>query len=151
MIDWQAMTDGDLEQVRRDLDREQYRRRLLEEAPSQADALNAAVVAALGRQPGGEWVQPAGAHDAYRLGDTVTWAGTTWTALVDWCVWEPGVSGWREVPADPETPPAWVQPTGGHDAYQAGDLVTYAGHVWRSLIDGNVWSPTDYPAGWSQQ
>ena len=44
---------------------------------------------------------------------------------------------------------AWRQPTGAHDAYQKGDLVTFEGAVYESTIDGNTWSPTDYPAGWS--
>lgn len=41
---------------------------------------------------------------------------------------------------------AWVQPTGAHDCYNAGDLVTYGGQVWESTIDANVWAPGVY--GW---
>ncbi len=37
--------------------------------------------------------------------------------------------------------PAWVQPTGAHDAYAMNAAATYAGKGWRSLIDGNVWAP----------
>lgn len=44
--------------------------------------------------------------------------------------------------------PEWVQPTGAHDAYNAGDRVTFEGSVYESLIDANVWSPTAHPAGW---
>ena len=44
--------------------------------------------------------------------------------------------------------PDWVQPTGAHDAYNIGDKVTYNGQVYESLINGNTWSPTAYPAGW---
>lgn len=44
----------------------------------------------------------------------------------------------------------WVQPTGAHDAYQKGDKVRYNGNVYESLIDGNVWSPDAYPAGWQK-
>lgn len=44
--------------------------------------------------------------------------------------------------------PDWVQPTGAHDAYQIGDMVQFSGHVYRSKINANVWSPTAYPAGW---
>lgn len=32
--------------------------------------------------------------------------------------------------------------------YNKGDCCTYEGQTWRSLIDSNVWAPTDYPAGW---
>ena len=44
--------------------------------------------------------------------------------------------------------PDWVQPTGAHDAYNIGDKVIFEGRVYRSLIDGNTWSPAIYPAGW---
>ena len=42
----------------------------------------------------------------------------------------------------------WSQPTGSHDAYNTGDIVSYNGTLYKSLIDGNVWSPDAYPTGW---
>ncbi len=47
--------------------------------------------------------------------------------------------------------PEWVQPTGAHDAYNIGDKVTFNGEHYISLINGNVWSPAVYPAGWEKQ
>ena len=44
--------------------------------------------------------------------------------------------------------PVWSQPSGAHDAYNKGDIVSYNGVLYRSLIDGNTWSPDAYPAGW---
>ena len=44
--------------------------------------------------------------------------------------------------------PVWSQPTGGHDAYNIGDIVDYNGTLYKSLIDGNVYSPDAYPQGW---
>lgn len=44
--------------------------------------------------------------------------------------------------------PLWAQPSGAHDAYNAGDIVNYNGQLYKSAIDGNVWSPDVYPAGW---
>lgn len=44
--------------------------------------------------------------------------------------------------------PVWAQPTGAHDAYNKGDIVSYNGTLYQSLIDGNVYSPDAYPAGW---
>lgn len=44
-----------------------------------------------------EWVQPAGAQDAYNKGDRVKHAGKVWASLVDANVWEPGVYGWEEI------------------------------------------------------
>lgn len=42
----------------------------------------------------------------------------------------------------------WVQPLGATDAYNTGDIVSYNGVLYQSTIDGNVWSPEAYPAGW---
>lgn len=45
--------------------------------------------------------------------------------------------------------PVWAQPTGAHDAYNKGDIVNYNGTLYESLVDGNVYSPEAYPAGWA--
>lgn len=45
--------------------------------------------------------------------------------------------------------PIWSQPVGAHDAYNTGDIVDYNGTLYRSLIDGNIYSPVTYPAGWA--
>lgn len=44
----------------------------------------------------------------------------------------------------------WVQPLGAADAYNTGDIVSFKGVLYESVIDGNVWSPEAYPAGWSK-
>lgn len=44
--------------------------------------------------------------------------------------------------------PVWSKPTGSHDSYNAGDIVDYTGTLYRSIINGNVYSPDEYPAGW---
>ena len=41
----------------------------------------------------------------------------------------------------------WTQPD-STNGYSTGDQVTYNGVIYTSLIDNNVWSPADYPAGW---
>ena len=46
--------------------------------------------------------------------------------------------------------PVWSRPTGAHDAYNNGDIVNYNGVLYRSLINGNTYSPDEYPAGWEQ-
>ena len=46
--------------------------------------------------------------------------------------------------------PIWSQPTGAHDAYNKGDIVDYNGTLYKSLIDGNIYSPEAYPAGWEK-
>lgn len=60
-----------------------------------------------------------------------------------------------EVPDDPEPEPVpdapeYVAPTGAHDAYMTGDLVTYKGKVYRARQDAVVWSPGAYPQGWEE-
>ena len=44
--------------------------------------------------------------------------------------------------------PVWSRPTGAHDAYNVGDIVNYNGTLYESTINGNTWSPDEYPAGW---
>ena len=55
---------------------------------------------ATGKVDGAAWVQPTGAHNAYPLGWKVTHGGKTWENITPANVWEPGVSGWREVVAE---------------------------------------------------
>ena len=112
------------------------------------------------------WAQPSGAHDAYNVGDIVNYNGKLYKSTINGNVWSPDVypAGWTvyeegtgpekpepEPEPDPEEPttyPEWVQPTGAHDAYNSGDIVKYNGVLYKSLIDGNVWAPDAYPAGW---
>lgn len=35
-------------------------------------------------------------------------------------------------------------------SYSKGAKMTYQGKIYISLIDNNVWSPADYPAGWQE-
>lgn len=37
--------------------------------------------------------------------------------------------------------PEWVQPTGAHDAYAIGDIVTYNSELWISKINANTTIP----------
>lgn len=145
--DW---TDELLDELRRAVRTEQERRYALRTAPQQAEDLADRYQKAIGRTDGDEWTQPTGAHDAYRKDAVVTHNGKTWESTTPTNVWEPGVSGWREVVAEGAAPAAWVQPTGGHDAYKKGGKVTYKGAVYESLIDANVWAPDAYPQGWKK-
>lgn len=64
--------------------------------------------------------------------------------------WTPdiAVSLFVAVGLDPQGYPIWSRPTGAHDAYNTGDIVDYNGTLYRSKIDGNIYSPDEYPAGW---
>lgn len=108
-----------------------------------------------------DWVQPTGAHDAYHLGNQVTYEGQIYESLTDNNVWAPDEynTNWQLIEEEPDLDPEeptpeepeisdWVRPSGGHDAYSQGDQVMFEGAVYESLIDGNTWSPTEYPQGW---
>ena len=71
----------------------------------------------------------------------------THTSQVDWTP-DTAVSLFTAIGLDDSGYPIWVQPTGAHDAYNTGDIVNYNGVLYESLIDGNVYSPDAYPAGW---
>lgn len=52
-----------------------------------------------------EYVQPTGAHDAYKVGDKITWNGKHYECTYNGCVWNPDdyPQGWKEVtePSEP--------------------------------------------------
>ena len=43
-----------------------------------------------------EWVQPAGAHDAYHRGDKVSYHGKHYICTADANIYAPDVYGWKE-------------------------------------------------------
>ena len=54
-----------------------------------------------GTEPTDEWpeyVQPTGAHDAYGVGDKITWNGKHYICIFANCVWSPAdyPAGWQE-------------------------------------------------------
>lgn len=64
--------------------------------------------------------------------------------------WKPNATPalYTAIGLNPAGYPIWSKPTGAHDAYGKGDIVSYNEKLYRSLIDGNTWSPEEYPAGW---
>lgn len=65
--------------------------------------------------------------------------------------WKPDITPalYDAIGLDADGYPVWSQPTGSHDAYNKGDIVNYNGVLYESVIDGNVYSPEAYPAGWA--
>ena len=96
---------------------------------------------------------------AYQIGDRRTHNGQVWrccqqhdSAINPDVI--PGQAPAHWVP-DHATDPRWakpfVQPTGAHDAYQTGECMVWTdGRVYRSTLDGNAYSPGDYPQGWEE-
>ena len=74
-----------------------------------------------------------------------------WQSALDANAWAPGVAGWIKYAAlpPPSAPayPAWVQPTGDHDAYAMNAKVTHSGKLWNSGYAANVWEPGVF--GWT--
>ena len=69
--------------------------------------------------------------------------------------WVPGETGTESLYTNLEMAGdgylVWTQPTGAHNAYNTGDIVHYPTEddpLYKSLIDGNTWSPDAYPQGW---
>lgn len=49
---------------------------------------------------------------------------------------------------DPDAAKPYLAPQGSRGLYQTGECCLYGGHVWKSRIDNNAWTPDAYPAGW---
>ena len=66
--------------------------------------------------------------------------------------WTPDVTAslYIAIGLDSEGYPVWSRPTGAHDAYNKDDIVNYKGELYKSLIEGNVYSPEEYPSGWEK-
>ena len=63
--------------------------------------------------------------------------------------WVTALEGGEQEPEDEY--PAYVQPTGAHDAYHKGDKVTYNGTKYTCIAPEGVacvWNPDTYPAYW---
>lgn len=98
--------------------------------------------------------QPFAAGFAYQVGNILSYNGQLYEVIqshTSQADWTPDVTpALFKAIAPAGIIPEWVQPTGGHDAYNIGDKVLFEGKVYESLIDANVWSPTAYPAGWTE-
>ena len=71
------------------------------------------------------------------------------TAQAEWSP-ELAVSLYAAIGLDAHGYPVWSQPTGAHDAYDMGDIVSYNGAHYQSLMDGNVYSPVSDPTKWKE-
>lgn len=92
---------------------------------------------------------------AYAVGDRFSYEKTLYKVIqahISQIDWVPGNTPALYVVVVPDgVIPVWVRPTGAHDAYNYGDKVRYPdenGFVYKSLINANVYSPEEYPAGW---
>lgn len=141
----------DLIDLRGRLNIEIDRRRTAEEAPSKIDDIAREALGAKGFEDGAPWSDftPTSAVDAFYLGAIVTHEGQEWVNTLPGNVWEPGVAGWEpKADDDPDAPPPPFRKPTTAPGYAEGDRVTFEGRVFTSLMDGNLWSPTEYPSAW---
>ena len=97
-----------------------------------------------------QWV----VEHAYVVGERLQYNGVLYRvaqAHTSQADWTPDITPALFVVVSLDEWPEFVQPTGAHDAYNKGDKVTFEGKHYISLINGNVYSPTAYPAGWQEQ
>ena len=65
--------------------------------------------------------------------------------------WTPDKAVSLYVKVSIEEYPEWVQPQGSHDAYNKGDKVSHNEKHWESLIDANVYEPSEsVPTLWKE-
>ena len=96
----------------------------------------------------------------YVVGDRVLYLGTLYKVLqahTSQQGWEPDIAPSlfaknlivKDEEGEQVNIPEWVQPD-STNPYMIGDKVIFGGKVYQSVIDNNVWSPTDYPQGWEE-
>lgn len=94
------------------------------------------------------------ADTAYTAGQRVQYNGTLYSVLQDHTSqadWTPEAAASlfaKVLIPDANVIPEWEQPE-STNGYMTGDKVLFEGTVYESVIDNNVWSPADYPAGWT--
>ena len=96
---------------------------------------------------------PWATSTSYAIGDLRSYEGILYKCLqahTSQDDWTPDVSSslWKSLSINESSIQEWSQPISSADAYNTGDEVMYNGVHYKSLIDNNVWSPTDYPQGW---
>ena len=97
---------------------------------------------------------------AYAVGERVLYLGVLYKVLqahTSQAGWEPDITPSlfaknlivKDDSGEQVDIPDWVQPD-STNPYMIGDKVIFGGKVYQSVIDNNVWSPTDYPQGWEE-
>ena len=91
---------------------------------------------------------------AYAVGDRVKFDDTLYKCVqahTSQDDWTPDLTPALWVRVTVEEWPEWVQPIGAQDAYMTGDKVTHNEKHWVSLIDNNVWEPSESaPTLWQE-
>lgn len=92
-------------------------------------------------------------NKAYVVDDKVKYEGNLYKCLqahTSQASWTPtaAASLWAKVLIPDENAiPEWEQPE-STNAYMVGDKVMFEDHIYESVINNNIWSPSAYPGGW---
>lgn len=149
--------DEELHTLRDHISQVLEKRRLAVKSPERIDRMIEDYQATLGRAGGDPWKPPTSALDTYPRGAVHSHPhqgeDRLWESLISANSHEPGVSGWRLVPKKDEDgneiPPAFVRPTGSHDSYGEGEMITWVdGNIYRAARNGVVHSPDEYAPDW---
>ena len=110
---------------------------------------------------GAPWVEYIATWEngvSYAMNQKVVYNNTTYISLIENNTAEPIENEFWMVYVEPEIEipeveeneiSEWMQPAGS-EPYMMGDKVMFEEKIYESLIDNNVWSPADYPAGWQE-
>ena len=94
-------------------------------------------------------------ENTYQIGDRVRFelvlykclqahtAQPSWTPVAAPSLWA------KVLIPDENVIPEWEQPD-STNPYMTGDRVRFNEKVYESVIDNNIWSPANYPAGWKE-
>lgn len=94
-------------------------------------------------------------NEQYNTGDRILYKNLLYKVLQDHTSqenWKPDISPslfTKVIRQVGENIPEWQQPS-AENAYMKGDKVRFNDKIYESLIDNNVWNPTDYPQGWEE-
>ena len=94
----------------------------------------------------------------YAAGDVRTYAGQPWKCVQGHTHheepgWEPGTAAslWTACHAtDAAHALPWVQPTGAHDMYQAGEYMIWTDKVIYRCVQATAYSPEEYAQAWKK-
>ena len=90
---------------------------------------------------------------AYEVGERIIYEDKFYkvimahTSQADWTP-DVAVSLFAEIPNPSVEYPEFKKPINAETAYMTGDKITFDGNKYISIMDNNVYSPTEYPQGW---
>ena len=155
IIDYTALTDSEVTQLKSEASLEEQRRIRVLRAPAQAEAVVVEYLKDVGRVEGSVWVQPTGAHDAYPVGykvkHQINGKDVVWESLIVANTTIPGSDPrwWKDLTTELD-PNAWNP---NYKDYLIGDVVTYETKSYECL-QGHTsqpsWTPAAVPSLWKE-